>query len=113
MKETKPKITTLRYIENEQAIFIRYNKINEILHIQNQINNLIENCYNGKMKYVKNSYDNLANFKGSIAHLEDIKQYWEDILFNLLDKREEKYKTPITSPEEIQALDYGIIPLIS
>ena len=89
MKETKPKITTLRYIESDQAISIRYTLMNEILHIQNQINNLIENCYNGKMKYVKRD-DNSANFKESMVHSEDIQQYWEDNLSNLLDKREVK-----------------------
>ena len=59
---------------SDLPIVKRNNHYAQILIIKNQINDVIENYFHGKISYVYDSHDNLLNFIGNTGELLD---YWE------------------------------------
>ena len=105
IKTTRYKIKQISFLNGDLPIVKRNNHYAQILIIKNQINDVIENYFHGKISYVYDSHDNLLNFIGDTGELLD---YWEKQLEALRNKIPKSKKVPYTSKELIEALDYGI-----
>ena len=102
---TRCKIEQISFLSGDLPIVKRNNHYAQILIIKNQINDVIESYFHGKISYVYDSHDNLLNYSGNTAELLD---YWEKQLEALRDKIPKSKKVPYTSKELIEALDKGI-----
>ena len=102
VKTTRDKIKQISFLNGDLPIVKRNNHYAQILIIKNQINDVIENYFHGKISYVYDSHDNLLNYSGNSAELLD---YWETQLEALRDKIPKSKKVPDTSKELIEALD--------
>ena len=105
IKTTRYKIKQISFLNGDLPIVKRNNHYAQILIIKNQINDVIQNYFHGKISYVYDSHDNLLNYSGNTAELLD---YWEKQLEALREKIPKSKKVPYTSKELIEALDYGI-----
>ena len=102
---TRYNIKQISFSNGDLPIVRGNNHYAQILIIKNQINDVIENYFHGKVSYVYDSHDNLLNFIGDTGELLD---YWEKQLEALRNKIPKSKKVPYTSKELIEALDYGI-----
>ena len=105
IKTTRYRIRHISFLNGNLPIVKRNNNYALILIIKDQINDLIENYFHGKVSYLYDSHDKLLNY---IGDTESLLNYWVDYYEDLFSRIPNELKVPYTPNDMIEALDKGI-----
>ena len=105
IKTTRYRIKRISFLNGNLPIVRRNNNYAHILIIKDQINDLIENYFHGKLSYLYDSHDRLLRYLGDTDKLLN---YWVNYYEDLFSRIPEELKVPYTPQDMIEALDNGI-----
>ena len=105
IKTTRYKIKRISFLNGNLPIVRRNNNYAHILIIKDQINDLIENYFHGKLSYLYDSHDRLLRYLGDTDLLLN---YWVNYYEDLFSRIPAELKVPYTPQDMVEALDNGI-----